>query len=75
MTAPELQSLAQLFTERMLNSAVEGMVLAGSGMGVSSPRRPAELRNTLRNLVRWRCWPLSRFRSSPDQAWMLRMLR
>lgn len=29
MTAPELQTLAQLFAERMLNTAPEGMVLAG----------------------------------------------
>jgi beta-lactamase regulating signal transducer with metallopeptidase domain len=29
MTAPELQTLAQVFTERMLNTAPEGMVLAG----------------------------------------------
>lgn len=29
MTAPELQTLAQVFTERMLNAAPEGMVLAG----------------------------------------------
>lgn len=28
MTAPELQTLAQVFTERMLNTAPEGMVLA-----------------------------------------------
>ncbi len=29
MSAPELQTLAQVFTERMLNTAPEGMVLAG----------------------------------------------
>lgn len=29
MSAPELQWLAQIFTERMLNTAAEGMILAG----------------------------------------------
>lgn len=29
MSAPELQTLARLFTERLLNTAVEGMILAG----------------------------------------------
>jgi beta-lactamase regulating signal transducer with metallopeptidase domain len=30
MTVPELQVLAQIFTERLLNTAVEGIVLAGA---------------------------------------------
>ena len=29
MTAPELHTLAQVFTERLLNSAAEGMIVAG----------------------------------------------
>lgn len=29
MTAPEIQALAQIFTERLLNTAIEGVVLAG----------------------------------------------
>jgi len=34
MSAPELQWLAQVFTERMLNSAAEGMLLAGLAWGL-----------------------------------------